>query len=100
MKQKFNDKQIERLLRDVGPKTHFEDFAEEGHLMEYLNEFLKDRYTNDMPFRMEMFELFLKHSKEPIPEVEEYYLRFLSYTINYFMEHTAKWRTQEHLVQK
>lgn len=95
MKQKFNEKQIERLLQTVGPKTHFEDFAEDGHLLEYLNEFLLDRYTEDIPFRMEMFEILQRHTKVPIPEIEEYYLKFLSSTLNYFLESTAKWRITE-----
>ncbi len=95
MKQKFNEQQINRLLQTVGPKTHFEDFAEDGHLLEYLNEFLFERYTNEEPFRLEMFEILQRHTKVPIPEIEEYYLKFLSSTLNFFLESTAKWKTIE-----
>jgi hypothetical protein len=92
MKQVFSDKQIDRLLQTVGPVTHFEDLAEEGHLLEYLNEFLKERYNIDVPFRVEMFNLLLKYSKVPVPEIEEYYLKHLQTALKLFLERTAKWR--------
>lgn len=92
MKQVFSEKQINRLLETVGPKTHFEDLAEEGHLLEYLNQFLDERYKTDIPFRIEMFKLLMKYTKVPVPEIELYYLKHLQNTLTLFLDRTAKWR--------
>jgi len=88
-------KQIEKLKKLVGPKTYFEELAEFGYLQEYLDTFLKERFENDLDFRLEMFELIQKYAKEPKEMIDNYYLQNLSLALDYFLENTKKWTTQK-----
>jgi hypothetical protein len=82
----LHPKYVERLRQLVGPRSFLEDHAEDGNLRQYLEEFLKDRWENDWDFRIEMMMLMMKYAKEPVPELDFYYLEHLQNTMNIFME--------------
>jgi hypothetical protein len=84
LKQKFSQNRIDSLLKEVGPVTHFEELAQDGHLLEYLNEFVQQRYQSDNRFRGDMFKLLYRYSQTPVEELDLYYLNHLSRTLEKF----------------
>ena len=82
-----------KLKRKLEPETFYDQLAEDGLLMDYLSKFLEERFNNDKEFRQEMFAILLKHSNEPIVEIERFYLEKMIETMSYFLEFTEQWRT-------
>lgn len=77
---------LKRVLDKVRPKTFFEDLAEYGYLMQYIGEFLKEKWDEDPDFRIKIIKILLKHSKYPSNEVNEYFLWHLSNVLKQFHE--------------
>lgn len=84
----MSDSKLERILQQVKPKTFFEDLAEFGYLSKYLHEFMKEKYENDMAFRLRMFDIMYKHSKYPVQELNYYYLQHLENVMSQFLNKT------------
>ncbi len=82
------DSKLERILQEVKPKTFFEDLAEFGYLMQYLHEFMKEKYDTDLDFRLRMYNIMYKHSKYPVQELNYYYLEHLNNVMNQFLKKT------------
>ncbi|HOK14734.1 MAG TPA: hypothetical protein PLU67_05670 [Candidatus Kapabacteria bacterium] len=88
---------IIRLLnikKKIKPETFYEQLAKDGLLVDYLNKFLSDKLNSDEEFKREIFETLLLHSKEPVVEVEKYYMEKLIASLSYFLEYTSQWREQ------
>jgi len=79
---------LDRILQKVGPKTVKEDLAEYGYLLEWVNEFMKERYETDKDFKMEIYTILYNHSKRVEPELDIYFLEHLSYNLNNFLGKT------------
>ena len=77
---------LKRVLEKVRPKTFFEDLAEYGYLMQYIGEFLNDKWEEDEGFRIKIFNILIEHSKYPVNEVNEYYLWHLSNVLKQFQK--------------
>lgn len=77
---------LQRILEKVSPKTFFEDLAEYGYLMQYVNEFMPDEFENDSNFKMKVFGVLYKHSKYPDQGLNHYYLWHLNHSMNQFFE--------------
>ena len=77
---------LKRILDKVSPKTFFEDLAEEGYLMQYIREFLNDKWEEDKDFRIKIFNILQSYSKYPVNDVNEYYLWHLNEALTQFNE--------------
>ncbi len=88
--------QLFGIKKRVQPETFYEQLAQDGLLMDYLRKFLQDRMAKDVEFQNDMYAVLLKHSKEPIVEIEQYYLEKMIESLSYFLEYTSQWRQQEH----
>lgn len=84
------------IRKKIQPETFYEQLAQDGLLMDYLRKFLEERMANDIEFKNEMYEILLKYSKEPIIELERFYLEKMIESLSYFLEYTSQWRQQEH----
>jgi hypothetical protein len=80
-----------KLIRDLKPKTYYDELAEYGVLDEYLRTYFPDKYENDKGFRQEMFERLMKHSKTSVPGIERFYLEKLCESLEFFMEYNRQW---------
>jgi len=78
------EKRLERMREKVRPKSYFEELAEGGFLMDYINEFLKEKFETDEEFRDEMLWILFKYSNTVVPEIELMYLQFLNMIMNNF----------------
>jgi hypothetical protein len=80
------DQRLERILEKVKPKTFFEDLAEYGYLMQYLREFMWEKFENDDEFRTRMFKIMYEHSKYPVQELNYYYLFHFNNVLEQFFK--------------
>ncbi|MBM2815087.1 MAG: hypothetical protein HW421_1849 [Ignavibacteria bacterium] len=85
---------IKKILDRWRPVTYYEELAETGLLENYISEHLREKFESDDDFRNEILYLLMKHSKEPLPVVEELYLDKLCQSLSYFLEYTEQWRKQ------
>jgi len=79
---------LDRILEKVGPKTVKEDLAEFGYLLEWVNQFMKERFETDSEFKMEIYTILYKHSKRIEPELDIYFLEHLLFNIDHFLRKT------------
>lgn len=75
---------LKRILEKVRPKTFFEELAEYGYLMQYVNEHMKDDFDNDNNFRLKIYDILFRYSKYPDTELNIYYLQHLNNSMNQF----------------
>jgi hypothetical protein len=92
MSVQFNNLlKVFRVQKKVAPKTFFEQLAEDGTLLDYLEKYMKDRFDNDEEFRASIFSMIEKYSIEVVPELEKYYLETLCSKLSFFEEYTKEW---------
>ena len=81
---KFSKKYIENQKLRSQPISHFESLARDGFLNQYIEEFLPEKYRNDLSFREEIMNLQVKYSDVPVAEISKEYLKELSKSLSYF----------------
>ncbi|MFN3194978.1 MAG: hypothetical protein ACE364_03410 [Chlorobiota bacterium] len=81
---KFSEKYIENQKLRSKPISHFESLAKDGFLNQYIEEFLPEKYRNDLSFREEIMKLQVKYSDVPVAEISKEYLKELSKSLSYF----------------
>lgn len=81
---KFSKNYIENQKLRSKPVSHFESLARDGFLNQYIEEFLPEKYRNDLNFREEIMNLQVKYSDVPVAEISKEYLKELSKSLSYF----------------
>lgn len=82
-------------LRHGVPRRFYEELAEAGLLYAFLQEHCARLLQEDERFRQDMYEILLRCSPEPIPELERDLLQELCAALSYFLEYTRPWRRAE-----
>ncbi|MDC1068912.1 hypothetical protein OAQ99_07115 [Candidatus Kapabacteria bacterium] len=75
---------LKRILEKVRAKTFFEDLAEYGYLMQYVNQFMKKEFDTDEKFKLKVFKILYQYSKYPDNELAVYYLSHLNEVMKSF----------------
>lgn len=75
---------LQRVLEKVRAKTFFEDLAEYGYLRQYINQFMKEEYENDVQFKLKIFKILYRYSKYPDNDLNLYYLEHLNNVMKTF----------------
>ena len=75
---------LKRVLEKVRPKTFFEDLAEYGYLMQYIEEFMKDKWDNDNGFQIKILNILYEYAKYPTQELNHYYLWHFNHAMEIF----------------
>ncbi len=77
---------LKRILEKVRPKTFFEDLAEYGYLMQYVDEFMKEKWDNEESFQIKILNILYEYSKYPSQELNLYYLWHFNHAMEIFSE--------------
>ena len=86
---------IINLQEKLQPKTYLDNLAESGWLDMYLNNYSKERFTNDKEYKERVFESMYNYSPEVNEDVEIYFLEQLCESMSYFIEYTKECRKQK-----
>ncbi|MCS7176874.1 MAG: hypothetical protein NZ960_04525 [Candidatus Kapabacteria bacterium] len=78
------------------PRRFYEELAAEGLLYAFLQEHCSQLMREDEQFRYDMYDILLRCSPEPIPELERDLLAELSAALSYFLEYTRSWWGARH----
>lgn len=78
------------------PRRFYEELAEEGLLYAFLQEHCAQLFREDERFRHDMYDILLRCSREPLPELERELLVELCAALSYFLEYTRPWREVKH----
>lgn len=77
--------EIEKLKKLVGPTTFLEELAQSDYLYDYVQNFLNFEFNNDPRMREEILFLLFKYSKNPILELDVYFLEQLNSILENFI---------------
>lgn len=77
---------LKKVLEKVRAKTFFEDLAEYGYLMQYVNQFMKKEFDEDEKFKLKIFKILYQYSKYPDNDLALYYLSHLQEAIHVFTD--------------
>jgi hypothetical protein len=87
---KFNRFQKNRIQ----PKSFYAELAEMDALLDYVNEYMGDRFNNDNDFKDEIFQIIFENSKHIEPQLEVFLLERLIQSLSYFNEMMSEWINQ------
>ena len=83
-----------KLIEQIKPQTFYDELANYGLLLDYVKKFFKEKFENDESFKTEIFKVLVKYSKDPVDEINLYFLKQLSSSLTLFNEQARKWKNQ------
>jgi hypothetical protein len=88
-------KSLLKLQEQIKPKTYLDELAEMGVLDIYVNDFLKDKYSNEPEFQERIYDSYYNYSNSINEDLEFYYLDKMCQSLSFFMEFTKECRIQK-----
>jgi hypothetical protein len=78
------------------PKTYFDELAEEGVLVEFLENYMPQQFAEDELFRERIFTIALQHKPESEDLIAERIIVDIRNALTYFLEYTNEWTNRKH----
>lgn len=75
------------------PKTYFEELAEEGLLIDFMENYMPQQFADDELFRERVFSLALQHNSNAEDAIADRIIIDISNALSYFLEYTKEWRS-------
>jgi len=73
------------------PKTYFDELAEEGVLVEFMENYMPQQFAEDELFRERIFTIALQHNAESEDMIAERIIVDIRNALSYFLEYTQEW---------
>ncbi len=74
------------------PKTYFEELAEEGLLIDFMENYMPQQFAGDELFRERVFSLALQYNSNTEDAIANRIILDINNALSYFLEYTKEWR--------
>ncbi len=75
------------------PKTYYEELAEEGALLDFMENYMPQQFADDALFRERIFSIALQYNSNVENAIAERIIIDIKNALYYFLEYTQEWRT-------
>lgn len=76
------------------PKTYFEELAEDGLLIDFMESYMPQQFADDELFRERVFSLALQYNSNAEDAIAERIILDINNALSYFLEYTKEWRSR------